>query len=296
MEFATDKDFCPYQNNYDEDDGIPWHDPGFGRRMLKVHLSQDHDWASRRFEVIDKHIDWIKRQLPERQNKILDLCCGPGFYAHRLAGFGHRCTGVDFSPAAIDYARRQARTDRVDVEYLLEDVRTHEFKDGYDLAMMIFGDFNQFDRTIIIDILKRVVTSLNEGGMLVVEVHTFDDVRCRGMCPPQWHATEEGIFSDEPYRCLQTHEWDDAQCSTSTSFLISDEMGMPIAEYFNTMHAYTDQEYRQMLEAAGLGGIRILNDAEWPTGDIFSGKLRVYCGRRRSKTPGKTSHTASNEN
>ncbi|EBO1314042.1 class I SAM-dependent methyltransferase, partial [Salmonella enterica] len=27
---------------------IPWDEPAFSQRMLENHLSQDHDWASRR--------------------------------------------------------------------------------------------------------------------------------------------------------------------------------------------------------------------------------------------------------
>ena len=31
-----------------EGDKLPWHDPDFSRRMLREHLSQAHDAASRR--------------------------------------------------------------------------------------------------------------------------------------------------------------------------------------------------------------------------------------------------------
>ena len=85
-----------------EGDNIPWHDPGFSRRMLKEHLSQDHDAASRRFEKIDRHVNWIHHKvLSGRPTKILDLGCGPGLYASRLAKMGHECIGIDYSPASI---------------------------------------------------------------------------------------------------------------------------------------------------------------------------------------------------
>lgn len=32
---------------------IPWDEPAFSQRMLENHLSQDHDWASRRLTVLD---------------------------------------------------------------------------------------------------------------------------------------------------------------------------------------------------------------------------------------------------
>ncbi len=89
-----------------EGEKIPWNDPGFSHRMLKEHLSQAHDAASRRTPTINKHVNWIhKFVLRERPSRILDLGCGPGLYSSRLAALGHTCHGIDFSPASIAYAR-----------------------------------------------------------------------------------------------------------------------------------------------------------------------------------------------
>ena len=41
---------------WSEGDNIPWHDPDFSRRMLDEHLTQAHDAASRRFEIIDRNV------------------------------------------------------------------------------------------------------------------------------------------------------------------------------------------------------------------------------------------------
>ena len=97
-----------------EGDNIPWSEPGFSERMLKEHLSQAHDLASRRFEAIDTHIEWIHQKLLEgKQSKILDLGCGPGFYSSRLAKLGHECVGIDYSPASIKYATKQANKENL---------------------------------------------------------------------------------------------------------------------------------------------------------------------------------------
>lgn len=84
---------------------IPWHDADFSRRMLREHLSQDHDAASRRYPQIDRAVAWIHEiVLGGRPSSILDLACGPGFYTHRFTGLGHTCIGIDFGPASIEYA------------------------------------------------------------------------------------------------------------------------------------------------------------------------------------------------
>ena len=92
-----------------EGEKIPWNDPGFSERMLKEHLSQEHDMASRRQAVIDKHVSWIHDTcLNGKRGRVLDLGCGPGFYSQRLARLGNHCVGIDFSPASIAYAQSQA--------------------------------------------------------------------------------------------------------------------------------------------------------------------------------------------
>ena len=63
---------------------IPWDEPAFSQRMLENHLSQEHDWASRRRAVIEQQVAWIAGQLPAGA-RILDLGCGPGFYTRLLA-------------------------------------------------------------------------------------------------------------------------------------------------------------------------------------------------------------------
>ncbi len=46
-----------------EESKIPWDEPAFSQRMLANHLSQEHDWASRRQEVIEQQVEWIASQL-----------------------------------------------------------------------------------------------------------------------------------------------------------------------------------------------------------------------------------------
>lgn len=264
----------------EEVQGIPWQDMAFSCRMLKIHLSQDNDWASRRMDVIDRQVDWLQKQLPDGTNKILDLCCGPGLYVHRLAGLGHHCTGVDFSPASIDYARECATQESLDIDYRLEDVRQHEYGDSYDLVMMVFGEFNQFDKDVIKDVLQQAAGALREGGLLLLEVHTFEEVRRQGLFPPQCTRASEGLFSDEPHFCLQTQQWNEKKGVASTQYVVMDEMGMQIAQFHNMIQSYTDTEYRAMLASAGIENIRRIGEAEWPVGGTFKGKLKVYLGTR----------------
>ncbi len=111
---------------------IPWDEPGFSARMLREHLDQGHDAASRRFEVVDRHVAWIHDELlGGRAGRVLDLGCGPGFYSSRLARLGHECAGIDFSPASVEYARAEADRDGLSCTYTQGDIRQVDYGDGF---------------------------------------------------------------------------------------------------------------------------------------------------------------------
>jgi SAM-dependent methyltransferase len=91
---------------WEEGEKIPWDEPEFSKRMLKEHLSQDHNAASRRFEIVHRQVDWLERLAGglERDLKVLDLACGPGLHSLDFARRGHSTHGIDFSPASIEWA------------------------------------------------------------------------------------------------------------------------------------------------------------------------------------------------
>ena len=241
---------------WSEGDNIPWSEAGFSERMLAEHLSQAHDLASRRFEVIDKHIDWIYQKLLEsKQSKILDLGCGPGFYISRLAKLGHECVGIDYSPASIKYAAVQAGKEELGCKYLHEDIRKADFGAGFGLLMLIYGELNVFRPVEVATILKKANRALGENGIVLLEPHSFDVVKKIGEQPSSWYSAKSGLFSDKPHICLEEGFWD-AQSSTATKrwFIIDASTG-DLARYATTYQAYTDQQYRSLLKECGFEAI-----------------------------------------
>lgn len=259
---------------------IPWNDPGFSARMLANHLSQEHDWASRRFAVIERQVEWINRQLAGK-GRILDLGCGPGFYTHRLAKAGHDCVGVDFSPASIDYAKRRAAEEGMAIEYALEDVRTYQPCGRFDLVMMLFSEFNVFTEQDARRILAKASRVLNDGGMLLIEASTFETVRAQGRLPATWEALESGLFSERPHLYLQEHFWEESSATATTRYTVIDALSAEVAEYGASVKAYADEQYEKMMTQAEFGGIRVLSPKEWPAGEEFTGKFVTYECRAR---------------
>ena len=233
---------------YAEGEKIPWNEPAFSARMLREHLSQAHDAASRRFETIDRHVAWIHRAiLAGRTAKILDLGCGPGFYASRLARLGHTCVGIDYSPASIAYATEHARAEGLPITYLERDLRSAAFGQGYDLVMLVYGEINPFRRAEAAAILTKAHQALVAGGRLLLEAHTDAAVVEMGAREPSWFSAETGLFSDRPYLCLTDHAWDAGERVATNRYFIVDAATGEVTRHAESLQAYTDDGYRSLL-------------------------------------------------
>jgi len=236
-----------------EGEKIPWDDPEFSQRMLKEHLSQKHDAASRRKRIIKKHVDWIHRTVLNGQPScILDLGCGPGLYTAALAGLGHVCRGIDFSPASIDYA---VKASPEGCTYTLGDIRATDFRSGYDLVMFIFGEFNVFrpqDATLI---LQKSFAALQPGGRILLEIQTFDAVYELGNQPATWYSAKKELFADDPHLCLMESFWDEEQQAAIERYYIVDVISGNVRRYASTTLAYHEDEIISMLTRSGFRGV-----------------------------------------
>jgi SAM-dependent methyltransferase len=242
----------PVPKPWAEGEKIPWNEPEFSKRMLHEHLSQAHDAASRRFEIIDKHVDWIHHQvLKGNPARILDLGCGPGLYANRLARLGHHCVGIDFSPASIAYAREQAEEAGLDCKYFHQDIRQADFGEGFGLVMSIFGELNVFLPAEAKGILANAWRALVPDGFLLLEPHTFTKVAEIGGEPHSWYSAEKGLFSDEPHLFLQENFWDAKNKAAIQRYYVIDAATGGVTFNSSTMQAYTNEDYRLLLAECG---------------------------------------------
>ncbi len=260
---------------WSEGDNIPWHEPGFSQRMLREHLSQEHDAASRRFEVVDRHVDWIHRHLLQgRPSRILDLACGPGLYSSRLARLGHTCVGIDYSPASIRYAAEQARQEGLACTYLHEDIRAAAYGSGFGLAMLIYGELNVFRPADAGAILAKAHQALAPRGLLLLEPHPSEVVQRLGQAPASWYSSESGLFSDRPYLCLEESHWDPAGRTATTRFYVVDAATAEVTRHAHTFQAYGDEEYRALLARHGFGEVEfypaLAPAADSPRGDLIA--------------------------
>ena len=249
----------PVPEPWAEGDNIPWNDPGFSERMLREHLSQAHDGASRRLERIEAQVGWIDRALlGEGPRRVLDLGCGPGLYTSRLSALGHCCTGIDYSPASIAHARAHGDGTDGPQTYVEGDIRQTGYGEGFDLVMLIFGELNVFCRADALQVLSKAHGALAPGGTLLLEPHTTAAVTKRGQAPRSWYSSPTGLFSDRPHLVLQENVWDEESQTATNRYFVIDAQTQGVTRYASSTQAYDDAAYRTLLEESGFGQIRTL--------------------------------------
>jgi demethylmenaquinone methyltransferase/2-methoxy-6-polyprenyl-1,4-benzoquinol methylase len=116
-------------------------------------------------------------------DRVLDACCGTGDLAVACAQAGGKVTGLDFSSAMLERARRKAP----ELEWVQGDATAMPFEDGgFDAVTIGFGIRNVPDLEQGLRELRRV---LRPGGRLAV----LEITRPRGLLRPFFRLWFDGI-------------------------------------------------------------------------------------------------------
>jgi SAM-dependent methyltransferase len=126
-------------------------------------------------ERSDAEAELLWRLLELRPGlEVLDLACGHGRIANRLAARGCRVTGLDATPLFLDAARRDAAARGVNVDYLQGDMRTLPWTERFDRVVNWFTSFGYFDDAGNRQVLAQVAQALKPGGRFALEIQHRD--------------------------------------------------------------------------------------------------------------------------
>ena len=125
---------------------------------------------------------------------VLDLACGHGRIANRLAERDARVVGLDAQALFLDRARRDATARGVDVEYIEGDMRSLPWEDGgFDRVLCWFTSFGYFDDDGNRQVLREAHRVLRPGGELLIENNNLAELLPRWL--PAVVVERDGDFS-----------------------------------------------------------------------------------------------------
>jgi SAM-dependent methyltransferase len=134
-----------------------------------------HFFAEPLEERADAETELIWRLLDlEPGMEVLDLACGHGRIANRLAERGCRVTGLDAVPVFLERARQDAAARGVPVAYVEGDMRSLPWERRFDRVINWFTAFGYFDDEDNHRVLGEVARVLTPGGRFAVELNNRD--------------------------------------------------------------------------------------------------------------------------
>lgn len=256
-----------------------WDDPHISQRLLASHLDPENPMASRPPEFIDRSVDWLIPALDLQEgSRLVDLGCGPGLYAHRLALRGIQVLGVDVSTRALVYAREQAFQMGLQISYRHGSYLNCDIGSGHDAAILIYEDYSALSPKQRASLLLRIHGALRAGGRILFDVTSaarFSDFTDTTV---QEVDLMDGFWAEPPY--VGTHEtW-----TYPELHLVLDrytiETQTATRRFWNWMHCLTFDEVAAELGAAGFTPAGLYGDV---TGGYYTDTTPTFAvlGRRR---------------
>lgn len=160
---------------------------------------QDLSWV----EDTKRQVDFLIDKLEMKgQKKVLDLACGYGRHSLELARRGFDVTGVDITPAYIEYASAQARSENLRASFICSDIRDVSFEGQFDVVLnMADGAIgyleNEEENLKIFRVISR---ALKPGGKHFMDIMNGSYAESHFPCK-LWDAGEKCLT-------LSNFEWD----------------------------------------------------------------------------------------
>jgi SAM-dependent methyltransferase len=177
--------------------------------------------------------------------EVLDLGCGHGRVANRLAAKGARVTGLDVTPMFLDRARSDAHQLGVTVDYVEGDMRAIPWADRFDVIVSWFTAYGYFDDDQDRKVLSLVHRALKPGGRFLVELNHKD-----GLLPHWLPSTVEEV---DGALMIDRRVFDPLTGRSNARRTIIKEGQVRESSYFTRMFSFT--ELRDWLLWAGFSAV-----------------------------------------
>lgn len=227
-----------------------WNDPHISKNILEIHIDPECDVATRTREFIEESIKWLVNSMfADKDQKILDLGCGPGFYSKGLAKKGYSVTGVDLSKRSIEYAKSQVENEELDVEYKVKNFLELDYEEEFDVVLSMYCELGALTNNERDKLLKKINKALKPGGKFIFDVFTVNN-RDKGELGRSWEVTQKGFWDPKPYLSLtETFLYPEADTYLNQIIVVNEDE--EISQYRVFEHFYNKETITEVLDKFG---------------------------------------------
>ena len=235
-----------------------WDDPHISKGMLEAHLNPDNDAASRKHATIDREVEHsVSSGILKPGDRLLDLGCGPGLYASRLAENGMKVTGIDISERSLNYAIAQSKEEVLDIEFRRVNFFDIDYSQEFDAVIQTNGEMNTFSDEKRDELLGILHQALKSDGLLIFDI-TTRALRMREGQKNNWYISDGGFWRPDMHLVLeQGFDYPEDNIWLDQYIIIDSDS---VKVYNNWFHDYDLETIRQILHRADFKVIHSWND------------------------------------
>lgn len=259
-----------------------WTNEHTSAQMLKYHLNENVDAASRNHQFIDRSTQWIisRFNLGPGSN-VIDFGCGPGLYTSRIAECGASVTGLDFSARSLEYARKQADEKNRQINYVQTDYLEFETPEKFDLIIMIMCDFCAISPTQRRALLEKFSRILKPGGAVLLDAYThtfFSSSQEKTVCE---FNQLNGFWSPDDYYCVVSTFKYEMEKVVLDKYSIVEKGGM--RQVYTWLQCFDQESIAGEFRDAGLKINQFLGNVAGDQFDPEASVFAVIAGNDRQK-------------
>jgi 2-polyprenyl-3-methyl-5-hydroxy-6-metoxy-1,4-benzoquinol methylase len=251
-----------------------WTDEHTSKQMLCFHLNEGINVSSRNMEFIIRSTEWITSRFKVGKNtSIIDFGCGPGLYTTRLAKSGAKVTGIDFSERSIEYAKKVADREQLNISYMKQNYLDFETEDRFNLVLMIMCDFCALSPKQRKGLLSKFHRILKPGGSVLLGVYSISALaRKKEMAIYEVNLLNGFWSPNKYYGFLNTFKYDQEKVTLEKYTIVEEKR---IKTVYNWLQYFEPKELEREFKDAGFSFEELYSDVAGTPYDQKSDEFAV---------------------
>ena len=223
---------------------MEWYKHWFNsKEYLKVYKHRDEKEAKELVNLVFNNISLSKN------SHILDLAAGFGRHAILFAKLGYNVTAVDLSENLLSIAKKNAKSEGVNINFIQSDIRNFNPDSQYDLIVNLFtslGYFEEDEENYYV--LRKVFDLLSTGGFFVLDYFNKNFV-VKNIVAKTVEEIDEGIITQHRY----------IEGERIVKEITIDREGK-VNKFYESVRMFSSSELLKMIEELGFKKLKTFGD------------------------------------
>ncbi|BAJ50825.1 D-alanine-D-alanine ligase [Candidatus Caldarchaeum subterraneum] len=247
-------------------------DPEWWTKLFgRIYLLTDSDVVLNE-QLTNYEVDLMIQLLGfEKDDSILDLCCGNGRHSLELARRGFRnVTGLDYSEELLKIAREKAEAEHLKVRFARGDARSLPFQaNSFDAVVMMGNSFGYFHNPLDdLIVLKQVHRILRPYGKFMIDIADGEYLR-HNYQPVSTESKTDGTL------IIRERELSRDRGRLVTRELVIGRDGSVVADNLYAVRLYGFEDIKALLERAGFTGVLLRTRLSYEPESNDPGMMRI---------------------